>query len=113
MSQDSRGWIGVDLDGTLAVHGDGDFHIEKIGAPIYPMLNQVKRMLYEGCRVKIFTARADHAGAIKAIEAWCQEHIGTVLEVTNVKDRWCELIYDDRAVSVEFNVGTMVGFRVR
>lgn len=50
------GWIGVDLDGTLAeYHGwppDGS-----IGAPIPAMIERVKQWLDEGKDVRIFTAR--------------------------------------------------------
>ncbi|MEI8285241.1 MAG: hypothetical protein WCG52_09650, partial [bacterium] len=49
------GWIGVDLDGTLAEFiGDMSF----IGEPIMPMLNRVKTWLANGREVRIFTARA-------------------------------------------------------
>jgi hypothetical protein len=53
----SQGWIGVDLDGTLA-HYDGWKGADHIGAPIPAMVERVKGWLAEGKTVKIFTARA-------------------------------------------------------
>jgi len=54
----SNGWIGVDLDGTLAVHmgvWDGS-----IGPPIYPMVDRVRRWIKEGREVRIITARVEN-----------------------------------------------------
>jgi hypothetical protein len=50
-------WIGVDLDGTLAVN---EFTIQSplhVGPPVPAMLERVKRWLKDGQQVKIFTAR--------------------------------------------------------
>lgn len=116
------GWIGVDLDGTLAEYGAwrGPEHI---GAPIAPMVARVKAWIAEGREVRIFTARVDGGGVALAmgnpdgeqvrdvdrvrayIEAWCLEHIGTILPVTNVKDYGMVELWDDRAVRVRLNVG--------
>jgi hypothetical protein len=116
------GWIGVDLDGTLAEYGgwQGPQHI---GAPIAPMVERVKRWLADGHEVRIFTARVDGGGvalqmgnadgeAVRDvsvvrgfIEAWCEEHIGAVLPITNVKDYGMVELWDDRAVRVVMNVG--------
>ena len=43
------------------------------------------------------------------IEAWCQEHIGQVLPITNVKDTRMVELWDDRAVQVTPNTGEPVG----
>lgn len=102
-----RGWIGVDLDGTLAVY-DGWIGFQHIGAPIPYMVCFVRSLLDQGKTVKIFTARAD--GPHEPIKAWCREHLGVELEITNVKDRWMELLYDDRAIAVQKNTGRMAGF---
>lgn len=49
------GWIGVDLDATLAeYHGWGD---GSIGQPVELMLRRVTGWLAEGREVRIFTAR--------------------------------------------------------
>jgi hypothetical protein len=126
----NKGWIGVDLDGTLA-HYDGWQGIGHIGAPIAPMVERVKRWLAAGENVKIFTARVDGGEVaigmgdqngvahrdiplVRAyIEAWCVEHIGVVLPVTNVKDYGMIELYDDRAVQVIANTGTLVGGSTR
>lgn len=119
-----NGWIGVDLDGTLAeYHGwKGPGHI---GAPIPVMVERVKKWIEEGKEVRIFTARAwpirtldnfvgtdaeiERAAAglfaIKAIEAWCIEHIGQKLPVTCIKDYGMVELWDDRAVQVAANTG--------
>lgn len=100
------GWIGVDLDGTLAEY-HGWQGIEHIGKPVPAMVERVKNWLAEGREVRIFTARVFTGDllAIKAIEAWCQEHIGTVLKVTSVKDFGMIELWDDRAVRVVPNTG--------
>ena len=102
-------WIGVDLDGTLALyHGWKD--VSHIGKPIPMMVARVKNWLAEGKRVKIFTARAapgpeDPAIAIPYIQEWCKEHIGRVLEVTATKDLGMVELWDDRCVQVHPNTG--------
>lgn len=100
-----NGWIGVDLDGTLAFY-DG-WNDGRIGKPIAPMVDKVKKWLNQGKTVKIFTARVSNGKAetIANIEHWCLEHIGTKLEVTNVKDFNMIELWDDRAVQVIPNTG--------
>ena len=51
------GWIGVDLDGTLAhyTHWVGPLHI---GSPIPAMVSRVKLYRIQGQDIRIFTARA-------------------------------------------------------
>jgi len=99
-------WIGVDLDGTLA-HYDGWKGHDHIGAPIEPMVHRVKQWRSEGITVKIFTARvfADDAQVKTAIQAWCSEHIGEVLPITNQKDWAMKELWDDRAVQIIHNTG--------
>lgn len=113
MSGAANGYIAVDLDGTLA-HYDGWKGVEYIGAPIAPMVQRVQQWLAEGKTVKIFTARVARKGyqrrlAELVIWAWCQTHIGIVLEVTNVKDMGMVELWDDRCVQVERNTGQPVG----
>jgi hypothetical protein len=103
------GWIGVDLDGTLA-HYDDWQGIAVIGPPIAPMVARVKTWLAEGIEVRIFTARVSGPAALAAaarphIEKWCREHIGQVLPVTATKDFGMYQLWDDRAVQVECNTG--------
>jgi hypothetical protein len=99
------GWVGIDLDGTLA-HYDGWHGIEHIGEPVPSMLELTKNLLAAGHDVRIFTARVSEGSeAIGPIEAWCQEHLGKVLPVTNVKDFAMILLIDDRCVSIVKNEG--------
>lgn len=111
----TKGWIAVDLDGTLAeYHGwKGERHI---GPPIPTMLARVKRWLADGLDVRIFTARIsadggdgrDVAEVRGYIERWCAEHIGWVLPITNVKDQGMVTLYDDRCIRVERNTGRLI-----
>lgn len=104
------GWIGVDLDGTLA-HYTGHHH-DEIGAPVGPMVDRVKAWLAEGVEVRIFTARvADpqfYAGVHAKVEAWCLQHIGQILPVTCSKDYGMIELWDDRCVQVVPNTGKPV-----
>ena len=106
----NKGWIGVDLDGTLAQY-DGWKGETRIGPPVPRMLARVKAWLAEGKTVKILTARVGRtqpdelAAVTNAIQAWCQEHIGTVLEVTATKDYSMIELWDDRCVQVIPNTG--------
>jgi hypothetical protein len=76
------------------------------------MVDRVKRWLAEGKEVKIFTARVSHdpdGSVARAIQDWCERHIGQRLEVTNVKTYETLEIWDDRAVAVERNTGRILG----
>lgn len=102
----NSGWIGVDLDGTLAeYHG---WNGGAIGDPIPRMADRVRQWLKRGQIVKIFTARvwSDGDGAIaREIQDWTEKHFGVRLPVTCMKDySMCEL-WDDRAVQVIPNTG--------
>jgi len=120
----SKGWIGIDLDGTLAEDDGGQKHdATHIGRPVKPMVQRVRRMIAEGKEVKIFTARVDAGiGAEemgygnghlyrdpepirKAIEDWTEEVLGKRLEVTNIKTAGMVELWDDRAVQVLHNLG--------
>jgi hypothetical protein len=109
-----RGWIGVDLDGTLAKSVKVKTGTE-IGAPIRAMVQLVKWWLAHGEDVRIFTARVNpnhHEGDIvhlrRAIEAWCQRHLGQTLPVTYEKDWDMVLLLDDRARQVEHDTGRVI-----
>jgi len=107
---DSEGtgpWVGVDLDGTLAVWGAGS-STERIGPPVPAMLSYVRRMKENGIRVKIFTARAGDPKQIPKIQKWLEKNSLPGLEITNVKDYNMERLYDDRAVQVESNTGRII-----
>lgn len=115
MSNKSDGWIGVDLDGTLAKY-DSWKGVEHIGDPVPLMVSRVKRWLAQERAVKIFTARMSGHGqpiigtntvadVVTPIEEWCETHIGQKLPVTNIKDFGMIELWDDRAVRVELNTG--------
>ena len=109
----NKGWIGVDLDGTLAEWTEWK-GVEHIGDPIPRMLARVKGWMRMGIPVKIFTARVcdgDPRGCRQHIEAWCVKHGIGGLEVTNVKDFNMVELWDDRAVAVEHNTGCVLGGR--
>jgi len=100
-------WTGVDLDGTLAVWNAAS-SLERIGPPVPAMLSYVKRMVENGIRVKIFTARASDPDQITKIQKWLKKNGLPDLEVTNVKDYHMERFYDDRAIQVEPNTGRII-----
>lgn len=122
------GWIGVDLDGTLAHWPDvraEDADLTWIGEPIPAMLDRVKAWLSEGRDVRIVTARvnprsrwtdsptdrADRATA--AIHDWCLRHLGRTIPVQYDKDSYMFELWDDRAVCVEKNTGRVIGHHGR
>lgn len=103
------GWIGVDLDGTLA-HYEGWRGDDLIGNPVPKMLLRVHRWLAAGKEVRIMTARVspeknDVQRARRIIEAWCEEHVGQVLPITHEKDFKMIELWDDRCVQVIPNTG--------
>ena len=103
-----EGWIGVDLDGTLATFPEV-YTEHQIGDPIMPMVERVKGWLNDGREVKIFTARAWDSGCIQPIQDWLETVGLPRLDVTNIKEPQCIEIWDDRAVQVVFNIGKPVG----
>jgi hypothetical protein len=114
------GWIGVDLDGTLAYYEPGQaYRPDHVGEPIPAMLERVQRWLAEGRDVRIMTARVWSDGtpernaqerlARLAIVTWCRKHFNTALAVTCQKDMGMAELWDDRARQVELNTGRLLG----
>lgn len=108
-----KGWIGVDLDGTLAeYHGWVD--VTHIGDPIPLMAERVRQWLSDGRDIRIFTARVcprtieEHAVVCAAIDAWTLKHFGQTLKTTCMKDYSMIELWDDRAVQVIPNTGQRV-----
>lgn len=111
------GWIGVDLDGTLAEYR-GWRGPSEIGEPIPLMLERVRRWLASGKDVRIFTARVSSASCIRnnvtlaqvraGIWAWCDKHLGRQLPITCEKDLEMIELWDDRATQVLENTGIAV-----
>jgi len=105
------GWIGVDLDRTLAEYHHG-MDPYTIGDPLPEMVNRVKSWIAEGKDVRVFTARVapaedgrDFERVVAAIEVWCYINIGHVLPITCTKDHGMVELWDDRVVTVEANTG--------
>lgn len=116
MPNKQDGWLGVDLDGTLANYTDWKGDETIIGEPIPLMVQKVKMVIEQGYTVKIFTARVCQTvdpfrnveRIRKAIEDWTEKHIGTRLEVTNEKDYGMIEMWDDRCRQVVKNTGEFV-----
>ena len=100
--------IAVDLDGTLAeYHRFEGNHI--IGAPVPAMFFRVEKWIEEGEEVIIFTARAENRESIKVVHDWLKFHGLPRLQVTNIKLKSFQEMWDDRAISVERNTGKLNG----
>lgn len=120
MSAKQKGWIGVDLDGTLA-HYDKWRGVEHIGEPVPHMLRRVKQWLADGFDVRIFTARAyrmlypagtpeheESKQVIATIHTWLASIGLPPLPVTCFKDFGMVELWDDRCVQVVPNTGLTV-----
>ena len=112
------GWIGVDLDGTLAQYTVWEGP-ESIGPPVEKMLTRVKQWIADGSEVRIVTARVSIYDmtvpanelvqvARQAIQDWCVEHGLPRLPVTATKDYGMVELWDDRAIQVAKNTGEKV-----
>lgn len=113
-----NGWIGVDLDGTLAHYENGWMGEFIIGEPVPKMLERVKKWLAQGIEVRIFTARVSEGAGQKAqatpdqirtaIQDWTEKHLGKRLAVTCQKDFNMMELWDDRCVQVQANTGLTI-----
>lgn len=100
----TSGWIGVDLDGTLA-HYTGWRGPDHIGEPVPAMLERVRAWIADGVTVKIMTAQATVPEQVPPIKDWLARYGLGDLEVTNAKDFGMVELWDDRAVRVVINTG--------
>lgn len=131
-----EGWIGFDLDGTLAKY-DGWHGIDHIGEPVKPMVELIQKLHYQGRRVKILTARiaprsledgtvgeqyitvpngdggACRQYASQYIRDWCHFNLGFVPEIVYAKDHLMIDLYDDRVKQVEPNTGLVIEDELR
>jgi len=101
------GWIGVDLDGTLA-HYDKWRGANHIGAPIPEMVERIKAWIARGQEVRIFTARVGGTNTYPQrtlVQDWLEAAGLPRLPVTATKDYQMVELWDDRAVSVVPNSG--------
>jgi hypothetical protein len=112
----------VDFDGTLA-HFDGWKGMMHFGEPVPAMVEKVKKMITDGHKVVIFTARVvpwsgpeqdpffedgfTRADIEVGIKAWCREHLGCELPITGQKMPW-DHCWDDSIHSVVRNQGVTV-----
>jgi len=103
----TEAWIGVVLAGTLAYY-DRNSSIKKVGTAIPDMLELVKKMINNGIRVKIFTARATDPEQLPLIRKWLKDNGLPELEITNIKDYYMQRLYDDRCIQVERNTGRLI-----
>ena len=113
----SSGWIGVDLDGTLAHYDKWRGH-QHIGPVIEPMKQRILAWLDKGIAVKIFTARVsgdpEEAQEVRvAVAKWLVSNGLPMCEITCVKDYAMLELWDDRAVQVKMNTGEPVGYSTR
>lgn len=105
------GWIGVDLDGTLAIYhswsATGGWNGGSIGFPIPRMVMRVQAWHHAGKEVRLFTARASHMTPADKfeMEQWMWHNLGFVLPITCEKDPGMLELWDDRAVQVIPNTG--------
>jgi len=104
---EKKGWIGIDLDGTLAKF-DRWQGLDHIGAPIPAMVLRVQSWIEQGYTVKIVTARASVEGGIPPVLEWLRKYQLPPLEVTCQKDFQMIELWDDRAVQIVPNKGAPV-----
>ena len=71
------------------------------------MMEIVRQLIREKHTVKIFTARACDPEQFKYVEKWLDKHDLSGIMVTSKKDYGMHLLYDDRAVQVEYNTGVV------
>lgn len=111
---ENSGWVGFDLDGTLAKYETWNGGV--IGEPVPAMVEKVREFTLKGVECRIVTARVSHMATplerhrqTTAIVAWCHKHLGFELAVVCEKDFGMWALYDDRAVAVEKNTGRILG----
>lgn len=114
-----RKWIGVDFDGTLSKDNAWRDDPYSVGDPVPLMVKRVKEWLAQGFEVRMLTARLsplshtsevprDMARMRAALDAWCLEHLGQTIPLTNAKDGLMDVLWDDRAVRVKRDQGIPV-----
>lgn len=100
----NKGWIGVDLDGTLA-HYDHWRGVDHVGDPIPSMVARIRQWEAEGFEVRIFTARASIIEYIPFVKSWLMDIDLGHLTVTCQKDFEMVALWDDRCVQIMPNTG--------
>ena len=100
-----NGWIGVELDGTLATHTGS---INKIGEPVHPMRTRVQQWLMAGIDVRLFTARANYPALTEKVQDWLNAQQLGEMKITAEKDFQMSQFWDDRCIRVVQNTGSIV-----
>ena len=100
------GWIGVDLDGTLADMSRPPV-LGNIGPPVEKMVVRIRTWIEAGKEVRIVTARvANGPEQVPMIAAWLHAFVTDKnLMITAFKDYGMEELWDDLAVQVIRNTG--------
>jgi hypothetical protein len=98
------GWVGVELDGTLAHYetGQDKFHI---GAPVAKMFKRVQQWLMLDVDVRLFTARAADTAMLPLMQAWLKEQGLEKIKMTCEKDFMMSQFWDHRGIHVVSNTG--------
>jgi hypothetical protein len=117
---ENKGYVAVDFDGTLAVGRTKKWN-GPLGKPVELMLDRVKKWLFVGIEVRLFTARVnpfDRHGNLqtreelnelcKRLDKWCLKYVGVKLPITCMKTHNVLEIWDDRAIQVIKNTGELV-----
>lgn len=95
-------WIGFDFDGTIS-HSESDKTNPMNGMEITHMVNLMTSYHDAGIKVKIITARPKEEWAI--IREFLEDNLLPYFEITNSKDKWMRVFYDDRAITTIRNEG--------
>lgn len=103
-----NGWMGVELDGTLAHYTPGQ-SLDCIGEPIGKMYARVQQWLAVGMDVRVFTARAADPDQHPVIKTWLAQHKLDAMPITCEKNFSMSQFWDDRAVHVISNSGNSAG----
>jgi len=107
ISLDITGWVGVELDGTLA-HYEARQDVSIIGIPVEKMRARVQQWLMVDIDVRLFTGRAADPKMIPVMEAWLKEHGLEKLKITCEKDFMMSQFWDDRGIHVARNSGEVI-----
>lgn len=98
----SEQWYGFDFDGSLVVEDYENFYLCGKETPLVALM---VKLLDEGKKVKIFTARTpEYRGDIYHFLARNGLENRNI-EITSVKDGALRRFYDDRAIGVNKNTG--------
>lgn len=120
-----KGWIGFDLDGTLAIYYPSSWDCMLIGKPIATMVEKAQAYHRLGYEIRIFTARVacsfcegnckekceaaiENKQVRNLIEDWGEFVLGFKVKATCVKDYEMIMLYDDRCTQVITNMGRIV-----